>query len=273
MPLPIPDFLRPRSPQRPPSGMAADGQAVQAARTRARQRLVGALVLLAVGVVTFPLLFETQPRPLTADTPIKLSQRDSGTVRTQPPAARPVASEPPALPVDAGVEAGGAGGAASATAPAVVTPVSPGAVAPAPGASAARIAPRLEARPEVREVPRPEPKPEPKAEPKPDAKPEPKSETKTPPKPAVDAPQPATAASATTGRFVVQVGAFSDARTLREARQKVEGLGLKSYTQVVDSASGPRTRVRVGPFESRGDAEAAARTIKGGGLPAAILAL
>jgi DedD protein len=72
---------------------------------------------------------------------------------------------------------------------------------------------------------------------------------------------------------VVQVGAFSDARTLREARQKVEGLGLKTYTQVIDTAAGQRTRVRVGPFASRADAEAAAKTIKGGGLPAAILTL
>jgi DedD protein len=31
---------------------------------------------------------------------------------------------------------------------------------------------------------------------------------------------------------VVQVGAYTDATTLRDARQKVEKLGLKTYTQV-----------------------------------------
>ncbi|KPF50541.1 hypothetical protein D621_12780, partial [beta proteobacterium AAP51] len=45
---------------------------VELARRRARQRLVGALVLLLVGVVAFPMLFETQPRPLPVDIPIRV---------------------------------------------------------------------------------------------------------------------------------------------------------------------------------------------------------
>ena len=72
---------------------------------------------------------------------------------------------------------------------------------------------------------------------------------------------------------MVQVGAYTDADKLREARQKVEGLGLKTYTQVVESDAGRRTRVRVGPFASRDEAEQAAARIRGHGLPAAILAL
>jgi DedD protein len=82
-----------------------------------------------------------------------------------------------------------------------------------------------------------------------------------------DAPLPAEA------RFVVQVGAYSDATALREARQRVEKLGLKTYTQVVDTESGKRTRVRVGPYASRDEADVAAAKIKRAGLPANILAL
>lgn len=281
MPLPLPDFLRPRPPQRPPAG-GDDGQAVQAARTRARQRLVGALVLLGVGVIAFPLLFETQPRPLAADTPIKLSQRDSGTVQGLPPAGRAAADALPALPADLGAEAP----ASASTSAAAVSPVAPealpvspvAAAAPPPAASAPRPVARLEPKAasgsasasaaEPRALAKSEAKAEPRAEPKAEAKTEPKA----PPKAAAEAPV-AASASAAAGRFVVQVGAFSDARTLREARQKVEGLGLKTYTQVIDSSAGTRTRVRVGPFETRDDAESAARKIKGGGLPAAILAL
>lgn len=74
-------------------------------------------------------------------------------------------------------------------------------------------------------------------------------------------------------RFVVQVGAFSDANALREVRAKVERLGLKTYTQAVETEAGARTRVRVGPFATRDEAEKAAARLKGGGLPAAILAL
>ena len=48
---------------------------------------------------------------------------------------------------------------------------------------------------------------------------------------------------------------------------------MKTYTQVVESEGGRRTRVRVGPFASRAEAEKAAARIKATGLPAAILSL
>jgi DedD protein len=81
------------------------------------------------------------------------------------------------------------------------------------------------------------------------------------------------ASDAQGGRFVVQVGAYTDSAALREARQKVEKLGLKTYTQVVDTEGGPRTRVRVGPFATRDEAAVAGRTLKAAGLPANILVL
>jgi DedD protein len=74
-------------------------------------------------------------------------------------------------------------------------------------------------------------------------------------------------------RFVVQVGAFADEAKMREARGKVERLGLKTYTQVIDTAAGNRTRVRVGPFADKNDATKAAARIKAAGLPAAVLVL
>ena len=72
---------------------------------------------------------------------------------------------------------------------------------------------------------------------------------------------------------MVQVGAYSDADKLREARQKLEKIGLKTYTQVLELAGAPRPRVRVGPFETRADADKAAARIKAAGLPVAILTL
>ncbi|MDO5290995.1 MAG: SPOR domain-containing protein, partial [Pseudomonadota bacterium] len=82
-----------------------------------------------------------------------------------------------------------------------------------------------------------------------------------------------TAASSDKGRFIVQVGAFNDDAAVREARQKAERAGVKTYTQVVQTASGPRTRVRVGPFSTRAEAEKAAATLKKAGLNGAILSL
>jgi DedD protein len=96
----------------------------------------------------------------------------------------------------------------------------------------------------------------------------------TPAGPAVAAgPSRASSAADSDDRFVVQVGAYTDPATLREARQKVERLGLKTYTQVIETDAGRRTRVRVGPFDSRADADEAARRLKAAGLPANILVL
>ena len=71
----------------------------------------------------------------------------------------------------------------------------------------------------------------------------------------------------------MQAGAYNDATKLRDARQKVERLGLKTYTQVIDSEAGKRTRVRVGPFATRQEADAVAAKVKAAGLQANVLTL
>ena len=73
--------------------------------------------------------------------------------------------------------------------------------------------------------------------------------------------------------MVVQVGAYADAAKAREARAKLEKAGFKTYAQVVDTKDGQRTRVRVGPFPSRAEAEQVAGKIKSLGLPVSILTL
>jgi DedD protein len=75
------------------------------------------------------------------------------------------------------------------------------------------------------------------------------------------------------GRFVVQVGAFADPARAREIRLKLERAGLKTYTHVAETKDGKRTRVRVGPFTVKADAEKAAEKIKKLNLPAALLTL
>ena len=75
------------------------------------------------------------------------------------------------------------------------------------------------------------------------------------------------------GRYVVQVGAFADSAAARETRQKVEKLGLKTYTQVAETSQGSRIRVRVGPFASREEADRAQARIKAAGSQAVVLTL
>jgi DedD protein len=237
-------FFRDKAPaQQPATGDAA----VQAARTAARRRLVGALVLLLIGVVGFPLLFETQPRPLPADLPILVPEGSAAkpAAATRPQPARPAPAVP--LPADAGAEPVVA--AASVPAPlAATSPAPASAPSPAPASAAA-------AKPAA--APAPTPKPAATAAPT--------------PKPAATAT--AASAPAAAGRFVVQVGAYNEAERLKAARQRVETLGFKTYTQDVETATGKRTRVRVGPFSSRQEAEAAAGKLKAAGMQANILSL
>ena len=55
----------------------ASAESVDAMRRRARHRLIGAAVLVLVGVVGFPLLFDTQPRPIPVDIPIEIPDQNN----------------------------------------------------------------------------------------------------------------------------------------------------------------------------------------------------
>lgn len=271
---------------------AAPAESVEAMRRRARHRLLGAAVLVLVGVIGFPILFDTQPRPVAVDIPIEIPDRNKAAPLPAPvaqapaPAAAP-ASAPAAAPAEERPRAN-----ANAPTSGIITETADGREVPndRPVASAPPAETHPAAKPEAK------PKPETKSEtkPKPEAKPEPKPESKpataTAAKPADDgararalldgknasaaaaAAKPA-AATDDAGRFVVQVGAFADADKAREVRQKLERSGLKTYTNVAKTADGERTRVRVGPFASRAEADKAAAKVKGLSLPAAVLSL
>ena len=253
---------------------AAPAESIEAMRRRARHRLLGAAVLVLIGVVGFPLLFDTQPRPISVDIPIDIPDRNM---------AKPLALPTPAATAAPGTDKPVAAAPASSGG-GMITEAADGSEIP-PGKLAAAT-PAAEPAPEAKPAPkaeaRPEPKPEPK--PKPEAKSEPKPEPKPAPKPAAvdDAARarallegkPTTVAAADdNGRFVVQVGAFADADKAKEVRQKLEKSGLKTYTSVAKTADGERTRVRVGPFASRAEADRAAAKVKGLSLSASVLSL
>ncbi|HWI80267.1 MAG TPA: SPOR domain-containing protein [Ramlibacter sp.] len=216
-------------------------ESVEAIRTRARHRLIGAGVLVLIAIIGFPVLFDTQPRPVAVDIPIQIPDRNK---------ARPLAAPAVSGPVTA------------ASTPAKVAAVASPAPAPAPQADAA-----------------PEPKPQIKNESKAEvksaaaAKPEPKPDEGNKARALLEGKSVQVAAASDSGRYVVQVGAFADAAKAREARMKVERAGLKTYTQVAETSDGKRTRVRVGPFGTRAEADKAAGKIKGLDLPASILSL
>jgi DedD protein len=225
-------------------------ESIEAMRKRARHRLIGAGVLVLLGVVGFPLLFDTQPRPIAVDIPIEIPDRNK--VKPLPLPSQPVTPAPAAAgPVTGDVQPK----EASASVPDKVAAAEPPKVQPQP-------APKAEAKPE--------PKAEPKAEPKVAAK---SADDGAKARALLEGQPAQLGAAAVEGRFVVQVGAFADPTKVREVRQKVEHAGLKTYTNVAETKEGKRIRVRVGPFGSRAEADKAAEKLKGLDLPAAILTL
>ena len=182
---------------------------------------MGAVVLLGIGIIGFPLVFQTQPRPIPVDIPIEIPNRNqAGALKADAPATptAPAPPEPPAQdkPPDS-----------SAT----------------PRASAAPAPVEVEVLPPAR-VDAETAKPETKVEPDKDR-----------------------------GRFVVQAGSYTDLDTVREVRHKLERLGVKTYTQAVVIDGVTRVRVRVGPFNSRQEAQDTLNKVKAAGVAASLLQL
>ncbi len=225
-------------PQGNTSNSAAES--VDVMRRRARHRLIGASVLVLVGVVVFPLLFDTQPRPVSVDIAVDIPDRST---------AKPLVntSTPKPLSASAGLDAKEE----------VVPDSKPDAKVEAKA--------KAEVKPEVvvaattaiaAVVSKAETKPEPvKAEAQANAKP---AEVKPEAKPA----NKSSDIKDTGSRFVVQAGTFSDEGKLRETRSKLEKAGITTYTQVIESKEGRRVRVRVGPFTKRDEADKMANKIK-----------
>lgn len=221
-----------------PKAAAAPAESIEALRRRARHRLIGAVVLVLAAVIGFPLLFDTQPRPVAVDIPIEIPDRNKAMPLPLPPqAATPVAAgKVTPVPVPA------------------PTPVSE--TRPEPAAAAEKA--------EAKAAP---------AEKAAKAEPAEKVAKVEPAAKAEPAEKAAKAEPADKSRYVVQVGAFAEKDKARQAQLKLQRAGLRNYTHVAETKNGPRIRVRAGPFSSRAEADKAAEKIKGLDLPAAILTL
>ena len=285
----FPWFSQSQAPDKGSSrrGRAAQAESVEELRRRARQRLIGAAVLVFAGVIVFPMVFDTQPRTVPVKVAIDIPDRNT--------AGALVIGAAPATTADAAKQAVGAGLAdgeeqvpakpVAAAAPAAASPPA----APAESAEAkapAKAEPKLDIRPEPKPVPKAEPKAEPKTEPKHAVAPTPVPT----PAPSSDADAARArallegknggavaatpAATAQAERFIVQVGAYADQAKVREVRARLERAGLKTYAQDIQGKEGVRTtRVRLGPFANRAEAAKVLDRIKGLGLDGAILTL
>lgn len=221
-------------------------------KKRARRRLVGAIALVLAAVIGLPMLFDSEPKPLTDDISIQIPSKDkpASSIVQAPVAQAPVSASSSLSQSEQIVE------------PAIAKPTPESSVKTEAKAEKPVVAVKAES---------PEQKPAAAPEVKKPVKPETKAEAKTETKPALPKSDdgaramallegksdaaPAKSAADKKGKYAVQVAALATQEKINELRGKLNAAGIQSYTQKVATESGERTRIRVGPFASKEEAE------------------
>jgi len=189
-----------------------------------KQRLLGAVVLIALAVIFVP-MFLSRPAP----------QQSSETVNLAIPPAPDREFQNRVLPVDAAPDA--AKNAQTVTSQPLATVETP----PRPAEIAQPTAP-------VTTTPAPEA-----------AKPEPVAPTPTAEAPK---PEPITPGRAANGHFFVHLGIYAESKNADDLVATLKQGGFPAFAEASDYQGKRAERVRVGPFEDRAAAEAARLRIK-----------
>ena len=243
-----------------PAAVSPQSESIEVMRRRAKYRLIGATVLVLVGVVGFPMLFDKQPRPIAVDTPIDIPDKNKVLPLSVPATAAQDETRLNTAQTDSFEDAAKEEIVLATPAPKtaveetkpVLPPVAKTVAKPAEK-SVEKVAEKVVEKPVAAVAPRTDDGAKALA--------------------LLQGRAPQTKTEVSEGRFVVQVGAFAEEAGARTVRLKVEALGLKTYTHVAQTKDGSRIRVRTGPYSTRAEAEKAAEKIKKSGLPAAILTL
>jgi DedD protein len=228
-------------------------------KKRARRRLIGAVALVLAAVIGLPMVLDSEPKPLADDIAIQIPSKDKpagGTIaRTDAPAASPLA---PSASLDAKEEV-----VESTTSSAAADKKPPVAEAmataePAKAKDDAKLATDI-----AGNISDKSPTAVAKVDVKPESKPADTSDKADKTDDAARAkallegkPDPKTAEKKN-GKFVIQIAALATKEKVDELQGKLKGAGIKSYTEKIATASGDRTRIRVGPFGSKEEAEKA----------------
>ena len=232
-------------------------ESLEALRKRVKHRLIGSGVLVLIAVIGFPLVFDTQPRPVGLDVPIDIPDKTKTPVNVAP---TPLKSDKKSVASEKSqaVESANAPHAENsvkalpepvASALPVPVPSAAQVQAPAPASSSTqKSTPSNAATPRTTEVKNAQVS----ARTTLDAKEEIVSSSKSQSAGAKSTSSEASS-SQKEDRFVIQVGAYSDEQKVKDIREKLEKAGLHTYTQVVDK-DGKKIRIRIGPFTSKEEA-------------------
>ncbi|MBL8310314.1 MAG: SPOR domain-containing protein [Burkholderiales bacterium] len=233
-------------------------------RRRANRRLLGASILLVIAIIAVPMFLEREPPPLPDNVDVRIPPVEGSKFEPKFPDGKKAAEKPAeitAITEPTGAQAGSP--ATAAPVPALPSPASTAAAAPASSASAA--AAKGPDRPADRAADKPAAKPEAPAAAAAAAE-------KATPKPAAPNGDAATA-ERKPGQLVVQIIAVRDPATAKATFDRARGMKFPVYTEKIDVANGIVTRVRVGPYNNKQQAEAARAKLAQAGFEAKVLTL
>jgi DedD protein len=265
-----------------PGGASVDP--VLPEKKRARRRLIGAVALVLAAVIGLPMILDSEPKPLADDIAIQIPSKEKSAAPSTAHAAESSPKIAAAAALDPAEEVIEQSSVAAdtkttlkdsqRTPPAAATATVPD--APASGKTKETSKSNAELA-KLTEKPRTpnqsSPAPAAKVESKGDSKTtvqnlsSPKAEVKAESK-QIEKPDDAARAKALlegkpdpkvaekkSGKFVIQVAALATKEKVNELQTKLKDAGIKSYTQKVATETGDRTRIRVGPFGSKEEAE------------------
>ena len=236
--------VRSRTRRRQSSQSNAATDPVLPEKKRARRRLIGAVALVLAAVLGLPMVLDSEPKPLADDIAIQIPSKDKAPPMVSTNLAAPqqtseaASLDPKEEVIDPPV---------ADAVPAVEKTKAEKEPAPAPAKAKDTTKPDTEAavksgvgvQPTSAKTGVTADKADDAARAKAllEGKPDPK------------------AADQKSGKFVIQVAALASKEKVDELQSKLKQAGIKSYTQKVATESGDRTRIRVGPFTSKEEAE------------------
>lgn len=265
-------------------------------KKRARRRLVGAVAFAGLAAVVLPMVMDEEPKVPAQEVQIRIPSLDQPAFEPGKLAAAPATkAAPAATPASPVIPAQPEPKSPPAPQPAPIPASPPESAKPAvaekpaakpvekvaekavekPAAKADAAAEKAAARPPAKEPAKESAKESAKETGKDAAKANvraaDKAAEKAAEKPADDARRAAAilgdkaapaASSAAAGAHVVLIGAFANPANVRQLQSKLGEIGVKTYTEPLESPQGLKTRLRAGPFNNREAAEKALERMK-----------
>lgn len=233
-------------------------------KKRARRRLVGAIALVLAAVIGLPMIFDSEPKPVADDITIQIPSKDKPAAKGNDN-GQAASSSPSMVAASDSLDAKEEMASASNHAAGMTTVAAAGAVA----ATAVAIKNKESSSQSDTSKTNSASKPAGKAQStddNADKKPAQQSKPKPESREVADKPGSSKAsADKKQGKFVLQVAALMTQEKISELQRKLKKAGFKPLTQKVATESGISTRIRVGPYATKEEADKArAKLIKMG---------